>query len=302
MSNISVSVIIPSYNGAHRISKLLAALENQDRSDFETILVIDGSTDNTLDIIRNTDWSLDIKILEQQNKGRAGARNAGAKIATAELLIFYDDDVIPEPNSISLHLTELENYPITVGQQLETQTATTEFGKYKAAISRQWLSGLGEEPMVLDQTNIFLTAANMGVSKPVFDHLNGFDPELSDAEDFDFAVRAFTQGYAIRYIPKNKVTHLSFDSFKAYILRQREYRKAQADLIQLRHNHKNRNLYQKYTVSRSLTNRIAYFFIPGIAVSAIDRGILKILPLKLRHFIYPRVISALSVYYPNRKL
>lgn len=294
-----VSVVIPTYNGAHRIAKLLHALEKQDVSDFETIVVIDGSTDGTEEILNRTPWKLKLQIISQTNKGRAGARNAGAKKAGGRYLIFYDDDVEPNPNSVSLHIFGLTTAPISVGQQLEPLESKTEYGRYKASISRKWLEYLGDEPIMLNAENLFLTAANMAIKKEVFEQLGGFDDNLTDAEDYDLAVRAFNNGYKIVYNSRNQVTHLGFNTFREYIVRQREYRKAHNKLIAASPNNV---LYRKYEIKPTPGKKALYFFIPGFMPRAADQGLFRFLSRKIRFALYARVISALGVYYPNRKI
>lgn len=297
--DFSVSVIIPSYNGAVRISRLLHALEDQDTKDFETIIVIDGSTDNTAELLNQTDWNLNLQIIQQENKGRAGARNAGAEIANGKVLIFYDDDVEPHSDSVSLHIKTLQSGDISVGQQLEPINAKTEFGKYKAKLSRRWVVELGNSPIALTEKTLFLTAANMAIKKDVFLDLKGFDSKLRDAEDYDLAVRAFTKGNSIIFNPTNRVVHHAFDSCQMYISRQREYRKAHAILIAQRDDNP---LYRKYEVKKTPSKKLIYFFVPGTTATAIDKGFFMFLPQRWRYGVYARIVSALSVYYPYRKL
>lgn len=293
-----ISIIIPSYNGAGRISTLLSALERQDEQNFETIVVIDGSTDDTEEILSQKLWNLNLRVVSQENKGRAGARNAGAKLAAGKILIFYDDDVEPGSDSVSLHVAALQRAPISVGQQLEVLSGKSEFEKYKASISRKWLAGLGSEPIILNKENLFLTAANMSIRAEVFVKLNGFDQTLRDAEDYDLAVRAFLNEFKILFTPANQVTHHSFKSFKEYITRQREYQTAQKILMAER----NHDLYSKYHIEKNTAKQIVYFFIPGRLIKWVDKGYCKFIPLVYRHGIYARLVSALSVYYPNRRL
>ena len=74
--NVTVSVIIPTYNGAHKILNVLKALEQQSYCDFETLVVIDGSTDNTADVVSNATLNLtSLRIVQQKNKGRVAVRN-----------------------------------------------------------------------------------------------------------------------------------------------------------------------------------------------------------------------------------
>lgn len=297
-----ISVIIPTYNGAHRIKRLLEGLKHQTYMDFEIIVVCDGSIDNTEEVVETNKGSLTIKIINQDNKGRAGARNAGARVAKGKYFIFYDDDVRPQSNSVKHHREGLELNDITVGQQLEPEDGISEFQQCKAILSQEWLRNLGDAPVVLYAQNLFLTAANMGIRAQTFFELNGFDERLRDAEDYDLAVRAFYAKKSILYIPKNIVEHHAFERCVEYVNRQREYRIAQQKLIDLRKNDDPLKLYHKYDVQKSQLKSFFYFFIPGRTARWVDKGYFKFLPFSLRMKIYPRVISALSVYYPQRKL
>lgn len=91
-----ISVIIPAYNAEKTIARALDSIKNQEGDfDFEIIIVNDGSTDNTLEIIRN--YSLknpqtNILLITQENKGVAESRNMGIKSAKGEFIAFLDAD------------------------------------------------------------------------------------------------------------------------------------------------------------------------------------------------------------------
>jgi glycosyltransferase involved in cell wall biosynthesis len=102
---IKASIIIPTHNGAGKIHNLLDALLNQSCRDVEIIVVNDGSTDDTGNVLKAFQKAFEhFKIVSQKNAGRSVARNNGARESTSELLIFYDDDMIPFPDSIQKHL------------------------------------------------------------------------------------------------------------------------------------------------------------------------------------------------------
>src|SRR6187397_1060160 len=99
---MSTSVIIPTYNGAHKVVNVLRALEQQTHLPDEVVVVIDGSTDNTAELLRTNTFKLpSLRIIEQPNGGRAQVRNRGAKEASQDLLIFFDDDMRPVPQSVA---------------------------------------------------------------------------------------------------------------------------------------------------------------------------------------------------------
>jgi len=84
-----ISVIIPTYNEEKVIAECLSSLSSQSEKDFEIIIVDDGSTDKTSEIVEN----FSVKFLKQQHQGPAMARNLGAKEAKGKILVFVDADM-----------------------------------------------------------------------------------------------------------------------------------------------------------------------------------------------------------------
>jgi len=114
MTDLKISVIIPSKNRAEQIEICLKALEQQtlSRELFEILVVDDGSTDNTLSIIKDLQQKspdLKVKIVSTNRKEdtfKAGfARNFGANQASGEILLFLDSDIIAEPHLLENHLS-----------------------------------------------------------------------------------------------------------------------------------------------------------------------------------------------------
>lgn len=88
-----ISIIIPVYNTEKYIEKCLNSIIGQTLSDIEIICVNDGSTDNSLDVLKKfAARDLRIKIIEQANKKQGAARNNGTKHATGEYIGFVDSD------------------------------------------------------------------------------------------------------------------------------------------------------------------------------------------------------------------
>jgi len=94
MKNPTVSVIIPTYNRAHLVGRSIQSVINQTYQDFEIIVVDDGSTDNTEDIIKEFQKKdKRIKhIKHNKNKGGSAARNTGIRAARGEYIAFLDSD------------------------------------------------------------------------------------------------------------------------------------------------------------------------------------------------------------------
>lgn len=118
MSNFKVSIIIPIYNGALLIKRCLDAVYKQE-GDFqlEVIVIDDGSTDNTLDILSS--YAKALIVLKQSNQGPAAARNKGIEKATGKYLAFLDADDFWEPTFLEETVTFLETHnalAVSVGQ------------------------------------------------------------------------------------------------------------------------------------------------------------------------------------------
>lgn len=91
MKKSEVSIIVPIYNNEKYVEKCIYSILNQSYSDFELILVNDGSTDGTLDILKGFKDKR-IKLINKNNEGVSKARNDGLNYATGEYIIFVDSD------------------------------------------------------------------------------------------------------------------------------------------------------------------------------------------------------------------
>ncbi|WP_407422105.1 glycosyltransferase family 2 protein [Methanobrevibacter sp.] len=107
MDNIKVSVIVPVFNSSQYIGATLDSIINQDFDDFEIIVIDDGSSDNSLDIVNEklNSTNLPNTIIHQENQGVSAARNKGIEVSNGDYLVFVDADDYITPN----HLSELYN-------------------------------------------------------------------------------------------------------------------------------------------------------------------------------------------------
>ena len=94
-----ISIIIPIYNVEKYLNRCLDSVMKQSFQDIEIILVNDGSTDNSDNIIKSYLFDERIKYIYQKNKGLSEARNTGLNIASGEYVLFLDSDDSIEPNT-----------------------------------------------------------------------------------------------------------------------------------------------------------------------------------------------------------
>jgi len=290
----AISVVVPTYQGATRILNTLRSLEKQKMRDFEVVVVIDGSTDETQRVIEGTSFNFPLRVHVQSNKGRAGARNAGAALAQADILVLLDDDLIFEGEVLEkYHTLAGEGHPIVVGATYAVPTSGhDEFFDYAKYLDAKWMSGVTSTPrMVLK--NPYLTAANCMINAAVFKSLGGFDGRLRDAEDFDLAVKAFDQGIPILMDAGIMVGHHLQSDFKTYVRRMVEYQNAKRVLLQLN------PAVAKYLpapVARGFVKSTLYKMLSGPSwIGLIDKGAFNLLPRNFRYRLYDLLLTAYSV-------
>lgn len=285
-----VSVIIPSFNGRDKIGNVLKSLERQIYSNFEVIVVIDGSTDGTYNYLENREWNLNsLNFFQQKNMGRSGAKNAGAKLAKSDYLIFFDDDIIFSDEYLVgkyVSLLEKEEYSVVVGG-LEPifSGESSEFELYCQYLNNKWCKAISRGIL----KSPYITANNFGINRFFFQEMGGFDDRLQDAEDFDLAVKIFEAGFPIFFDSHLMVHHQLNGSFSNLIKRQREYKKANEHLLIINPVAGNYRRHLTYSIGKKT---FLWFFLLPFLPSSIDNFRLRFLPAKLKFKVYDWILEA----------
>ena len=147
-------------------------------------------------------------------------------------------------------------------------------------------------------------AANLSVSKVLFDFLGGFDEKLTDAEDYDLGKRALEQDFAIYFDNEIIGFHDDFITCASYIKRQKQYKISHLKLKTLYPDRYAQNQYIQ-NPAKGLKKLIYWFFSADFWVNMIDEknifkyNFLKILPQKMRYKVYDAVITAQAVHFPK---
>lgn len=101
-----ISIIIPLYNKATSIKRTIHSVLSQSYTDFELIIINDGSTDNSAEIVNKQFYDKRIRYIYQDNAGVSSARNRGIKEAIGEWILFLDADDILYPNALKILISK----------------------------------------------------------------------------------------------------------------------------------------------------------------------------------------------------
>ncbi|HTH95821.1 MAG TPA: glycosyltransferase family A protein [Stellaceae bacterium] len=104
----SIAVVIPTYNRAHTILRSIESVLAQSLQPAEIIIVDDGSSDGTLDLLRAQPYAGRLKLVQRQNGGGPAARNSGIEAASADWIAFLDSDDAWAPDKLRLQLDRLK--------------------------------------------------------------------------------------------------------------------------------------------------------------------------------------------------
>ncbi len=300
-----VSVIIPSFRGAHKLPNVLEALARQTYTDFEIIVALDGAADHSLQVLSSLKTLPALTVQDFPNQSRSITRNRGARAAKGDLLIFFDDDMRPVPGCVAAHVRHHYNLKDAVcgGAQLEEiAVMQSDFQHYKAYLSRKWTQPLNHCQEPLSRDRLFLTAANFSIPARLFRQLGGFDERLTDAEDFDLAVRASLQGIPVFFNAQALAWHDDFVTPRSYTKRLRQYQEAHAALHRLKPEvYREFNQYE-YRPVKGLKKLMYKIAATPLIVNLVEREKLKSLPRNLRYKLYDIVTTSLAVHFPDRVL
>jgi glycosyltransferase involved in cell wall biosynthesis len=108
MKSGEISVIIPAFNRADLISETLDSVFRQTMPPYEVIVVDDGSTDGTPDVVES--YGSAVRLMRQENQGAGAARNHGVSVASGEYIHFMDSDDLISPNMYAVQVAGLESH------------------------------------------------------------------------------------------------------------------------------------------------------------------------------------------------
>ena len=216
-----ISVVVCTYNGSKTIRDCMEGLLAVEYPDFEVIVVNDGSTDGTAEIVREYGF----RVITTKNHGLSSARNTGMKAASGEIVAYLDDDAYPDPDWL-------------------TYLAAAFMNSRHAAIGGPNIPPKGDGPiaecvanapggpvhvLLSDLEAEHIPGCNMAFRKTALQEISGFDPAFRAAgDDVDVCWRLQEKGFTLGFSPAAMVWHHRRNSVVAYWKQQVGYGKAEA--------------------------------------------------------------------------
>ena len=183
-----ISVVIPMYNAQKTIEQSLNSIYNQDFKNFEVIIVDDGSTDNSIEIVKK----FPAKLIHQKNAGPSKARNTGIKNSESDLILLIDADVVMSPGTLAKVFKAFQdkNVNILSGLQDEKNHYNNTLSDYENLyIHYIW-------KLQKSTTPSFFTTF-VAIRKSILTKFSGFDERIRMAEDMELGLRLLRANYKI---------------------------------------------------------------------------------------------------------
>lgn len=198
-----VSAIIPNYNYARYVGEAVESALGQTYPNIEVIVVDDGSTDNSLEVLEQ--YRDRIKIIEQKNSGVCVARNRGVAESTGEYIAFLDADDVWLPEKIAVQMNEFEEAPEAAFANCGMQLIDLD-GKPLGSLVEGKSGNVSSTLLSFNEPATVGIASTGLVSRKMFETVGGFDSRLSTAADWDFCFRLSASGDFI-FNPKPMVKY-----------------------------------------------------------------------------------------------
>lgn len=211
------SIIIPLYNRPQEIDELLHTLTLQTYTQFEVLVIEDGSVKDAREIVESYRHKLDVRYYFKENEGQGFTRNYAFKLAKGDYFILFDSDcLIPSDYLEIVHRHLLKYHLDAFGGP---DAAHSSFTPVQKAISYSMTSPLTTGGIRGNKKRIggafHPRSFNMGISRKVWEETNGFILTRL-GEDIEFSIRIQSMGFKSGLIPEAKVFHKRRTDFKQF--------------------------------------------------------------------------------------
>ena len=212
MSKYLFSIIVPSYNRAGEITELIESFDNQtiSKDKFEVLIVDDGSTDNTEEVVKNfiDELNFQIRFFKRDHQGPGPARNFGMSQAEGEYFLFIDSDCIADKNWLkNIEQAIKEEDPDAFGGPDDVLPSFSPLQKAINYSMTSFLTTGGMRGHSEDKlAKYYPRSFNMGIHCSIYEELGGMG-ELRHGQDLEFSRRIVASGAKVIPISDAVVYH-----------------------------------------------------------------------------------------------
>ncbi|MEO8197785.1 MAG: glycosyltransferase, partial [Thermoanaerobaculia bacterium] len=227
-----LSVVVPTCNRRRILAEVLQALDGQrEAPPFEIVVVDDGSTDGTFEWLSARAGGRPLRLLRQQNRGPAAARNHGVAAAAGALIAFLGDDTVPEPDWLARHWArhrlERERGKSHGWPRLAVLGYTAWHPRMRATPFLRFINEHGLQfgyALITDPENVpfnFFYTSNLSLAREWLLE-EPFDESFPDPawEDIEASFRMFRRGLRLVYEPQARLLHDHPTDFRRFCRRQ----------------------------------------------------------------------------------
>lgn len=196
-----ISVIIPIYDRTHQLIESIESILNQSYSNFELLLICDGSPDSTLEIVKKYEANPKVRAYYyQDNSGNAvRGRNRGIQEARGHFIAFQDSDDIAEPNRLKDSLYYMNKFD-----------ADIVYGGWRAKLENRKVDGIEDGEVIYSpectedslKKVCIICQSTVVIRKSVLEKVGSFKKSMRYREDHELWLRIYHQGYRFKMIPR----------------------------------------------------------------------------------------------------
>jgi glycosyltransferase involved in cell wall biosynthesis len=221
------SVVMPTYQRRESLRRTLETLARvqypADR--LELVLVSDGSTDGTVEMVRSLSLPFPVRVLEQANQGPAAARNLALAHARGPYVLFLDDDVLPSPGLVAEHARGHMAAPaedrVVIGTLLPPDTLRSPWVQWELDTVVKQYCAMAEG--LYEPTPRQFYTGNGSVRLDRVRAAGGFDVSFKRAEDVELAFRLERMGLAFVFRPAASAVHVAERSLRSWVSAAYQY-------------------------------------------------------------------------------
>ncbi|MBN1586570.1 MAG: glycosyltransferase family 2 protein [Candidatus Omnitrophica bacterium] len=227
-------MIVPVLNAQQSIGLLLDALEKQETRPRELVIVDNGCTDSTIEIVKSfaERSSFAVRVLEEETPGPSAARNRGLAETIAEILVFVDADCIPSPKWLTRILEHMDSGETVVCGPYQDSAPQGWIGRYIASYQTAERRE-ARKVTAADYRNPLFLGGNMAWHRELLLQMGGFPVELRWGEDLEMGRRLLEKGTGFLYDPELSMEHRNHDTLRIRFAKAWSFGRYEARIVSM---------------------------------------------------------------------